>query len=185
MSVLALAVVGLEAHASAQQPDPELASALRQTVNDAASFPDRFAAEVWLVDMSSRLSRYVKDHEERLQFLKLVHLEATKANLSPELVLAVIHVESLFDRFAISSVGAQGAMQVMPFWKKEIGRPDDNLMDMATNLRYGCTILRHYIERSKGNLTEALARYNGSYGRIKYPVKVFDRWEKYWFVNGQ
>ncbi|WP_344803527.1 lytic transglycosylase domain-containing protein [Allohahella marinimesophila] len=185
LSVLALAVVGLEAHASAQQPDPELASALRQTVNDAASFPDRFAAEVWLVDMSSRLSRYVKDHEERLQFLKLVHLEATKANLSPELVLAVIHVESLFDRFAISSVGAQGAMQVMPFWKKEIGRPDDNLMDMATNLRYGCTILRHYIERSKGNLTEALARYNGSYGRIKYPVKVFDRWEKYWFVNGQ
>ena len=175
----------IEVHASVQQPDPELAALLRQTVNDAASFPDRFEAEVWLVDMSARLSRYVKDHDERLQFLKLLHFEATKAGLSPELVLAVIHVESLFDRFAISSVGAQGAMQVMPFWKNEIGRPDDNLMDMATNLRYGCTILKHYIHRSKGNLTEALARYNGSYGRIKYPVKVFDRWEKYWFVNGK
>lgn len=179
------ALCSATASASTSAPDPELAKALRQTVNEAASFTDRFDAEVWLVDMSGRLSRYVNDHHERLQLLKLVHLEASKAGLSPELVLSVMHVESLFDRFAISSVGAQGAMQVMPFWKNEIGRPDDNLMDPATNLRYGCTILKHYLKREKGNLTRALARYNGSYGRIKYPVKVFDRWERYWFVNGK
>ena len=166
-----------------QQPDAELAEILRETVNDASSFIDRFDAEVWLVDMSSRLSRYIKNPAERVEFLKMVHAEAKRADLEPELVLSVIHVESAFNRFAISVVGAQGLMQVMPFWKNEIGRPDANLMDMATNLRYGCTILKHYLDREKGNLIRALARYNGSLGRTKYPEKVLLFWERYWFVR--
>jgi len=177
-------LIGFAPHGAAvQKPDAELANILRETVNDAPSFIDRFDAEVWLVDMSSRLKRYIKDPKERIEFLKLVHAEASRADLEPELVLSVIHVESLFNRFAISVVGAQGLMQVMPFWKKEIGREGDNLMDMPTNLRYGCTILKHYLDKEKGNLTRALARYNGSLGRTKYPEKVLLFWERYWFVK--
>lgn len=166
-----------------QEPDAELTQILKQTVNDAPSFVDKFDAEVWLVDMSSRLKRYIPEPKQRIDFLKLVHAEAKRAELEPELVLSVIHVESAFKRFAISVVGAQGLMQVMPFWKNEIGRPDDNLMNVATNLRYGCTILKHYIDREKGNLIRALARYNGSLGRTKYPEKVLLFWERYWFVK--
>jgi len=166
-----------------QEPDAELTKLLQEAVTDASSFDDRFDAEVWLVDMSSRLKRYIKDPKQRVDFLKLVHSEAKRAGLEPELVLSVIHVESLFKRFAISVVGAQGLMQVMPFWKNEIGRTEDNLMDTATNLRYGCTILKHYIDREKGNLIRALARYNGSLGRTKYPEKVLLFWERYWFVK--
>ncbi len=164
-------------------PDPELRALLTQTVNDSSSFEDRFDAEVWLVDMSKRLSRYIKQPQQRLDLLRRVHAEARRAELMPELVLAVIHVESAFDRFAISRVGAQGLMQVMPFWKKEIGRPQDNLTRIETNLRYGCTILKHYIDKEKGDLIRALARYNGSLGRIKYPEKVLRFWQDYWFVN--
>ncbi len=166
-----------------QQPDPEVREALMKTVNETESFVDRFDAEVWLVDMSARMERYIKNPKIRLEFLKLVHMEATRADLSPELVLSVIHVESLFNRFAISSVGAQGFMQVMPFWKEEIGRPDDNLMNTSTNLRYGCTILKHYLDKEKGNLLRALARYNGSLGKTWYPEKVMNAWERYWFVK--
>lgn len=167
------------------ETDPELRAALKAAVTSSESFNDRFDAEVWLMDMSSRLLRYrnMKDEQVRLDFLRLVHQEAKRADLQPELVLAVIQVESAFDRFALSYVGAQGYMQVMPFWKNEIGRPEDNLMDTATNLRYGCTILRHYIDREKGNVSNALARYNGSYGKIKYPEKVLMAWDKYWFVS--
>ncbi|WP_250658597.1 lytic transglycosylase domain-containing protein [Alkalimarinus coralli] len=166
-----------------QSVDPELRAALKRTVNEASSFEDRFEAEVWLVDMSSRMSRYIKDPNKRLELLKKVHREATRAGVEPELVLSVIHIESLFDRFAISRVGAQGLMQVMPFWKNEIGRPTDNLTSVDTNLRYGCTILKHYIDREKGDLIRALARYNGSLGKTWYPEKVLTAWEKYWFVN--
>src|SRR5690554_6710943 len=96
-----------------QQPDPELRELLRRTVNESSSFIDRFDAEVWLVDMSARLQRHIPDTEQRLHILKLIHLEATRAGLLPELVIAVIHVESAFDPFALSSAGAQGLMQVM------------------------------------------------------------------------
>ncbi len=169
--------------AQTAEPDPALREALRKTVNEASSFLDRFDAEVWLVDMSARLTRHIPDPEQRLTLLKLVHLEANRADLSPELVLAVIHVESAFDPFAYSSAGAQGLMQVMPFWKKEIGRPDDNLMDMATNLRYGCTILKHYLNRERGSVIPALSRYNGSYGQFWYPAKVLDFWNRFWSFN--
>lgn len=145
-----------------------------------SSFFDRFEAEVWLTDMSTRLSNYIKDPEERLLFLSTLHKEASYAGLEPELVLSVIHVESAFDRFAISHAGALGYMQIMPFWIKEIGQAEDNLMHMETNLHYGCQILRHYLNREKGNLTRALARYNGSLGKTWYPRRVMKAWDKYW-----
>jgi soluble lytic murein transglycosylase-like protein len=166
-----------------QAPDAELAFLLKKTVSESDSFIDRFDAEVWLVDMSKRLSRYIKNPQTRLTLLKKVHAEATRSEIEPELIMALIHVESGFKRFAISSVGAQGLMQVMPFWKNEIGRPEDNLTDMQTNLRYGCTILKHYINKEKGNLIRALGRYNGSLGKFKYPEKVLRFWEKYWFIK--
>ncbi len=163
--------------------DSQLSNALREAVNNSESFVDEYDAQVWLFDMSARLKRFIKNEQERLRFLNLVHREATRAGLQPELVLAVIHIESAFDRFAISRVGAQGYMQVMPFWKNEIGRPDDNLMNTETNLRYGCTILKHYLDREKGDFIRGLARYNGSLGRTKYPEKVLLAWERHWFVQ--
>lgn len=163
--------------------DPELRQALKEAVNDSSSFNDKYDAEVWLVDMSARLERWMPDNKKRMQFLTTLHSEATRASLPPELVLAVIQIESAFDRYAISVVGAQGLMQIMPFWKNEIGRAEDNLMILETNLRYGCTILKHYLDREKGDFIRGLARYNGSLGRTKYPEKVLLAWERYWFVN--
>lgn len=163
------------------EPDPELRAALMAAVNAADSFEHRFDAEVWLMDMSQRLARFMPDEAERLEFLRMVHAEARRADLPAELVLAVIQVESAFERFAISTAGAQGMMQIMPFWVREIGRPDDNLFDVATNLRYGCTILRHYLDRSNGRLIEALARYNGSYGQTWYSRRVLDALHQRWY----
>lgn len=162
-------------------PDPELREVLRQAATDAPSFTDRFDAEVWLADMSRRLERQVRDPAERIELLTLVHMEATRVELPPELILAVIEVESNFDRFAISVAGARGLMQIMPFWKEEIGRPGDNLMHTDTNLRYGCTILRFYYDKENGDLRRALGRYNGSLGKRKYPNKVIDKLSKKWF----
>ena len=110
-----------------------------------------------------------------------MHYEATRADLPPELVLAVIETESNFNRWAISVVGARGLMQIMPFWLKEIGREDDNLFTVSTNLRFGCTILRHYLDREKGNISRALGRYNGSLGKVKYPNKVLDKLRRNWY----
>lgn len=159
----------------------ELRLLLQKAIKDSDSFSDRYDAEVWLLDMSNRLKRKVKDPEKRLNLLRLIHQEASKAELHPELVLAVIDVESNFDRFAISKAGAQGLMQVMPFWLKEIGKPRDSLFNIRTNLRMGCTILKYYINKEKGDLTRALARYNGSLGRFKYPNKVFKLLNKRWY----
>jgi soluble lytic murein transglycosylase-like protein len=162
-------------------PDPELRDVLRTAANASKSFPDRFDAEVWLTDMSRRLARQVKDPEERIEILTLVHLEASRVELPPELILAVIEVESNFNRYAISVAGAIGLMQIMPFWVDEIGRPEDNLLHIDTNLRYGCTILRFYYDKEQGDLRRALGRYNGSLGRRKYPNKVIDKLSKKWF----
>ena len=159
----------------------ELRLLLQQAVRDSESFNDRFDAEVWLTDMSNRLKKKIKQPEKRLNLLRQIHHEASRANLHPELVLAVIDVESNFDRYAISSAGAQGLMQVMPFWLKEIGKPRDSLFNVQTNLRMGCTILKYYLKKEKGDLTRALARYNGSLGRYKYPNKVFKLLNKRWY----
>lgn len=170
---------------SVVKTDPALKKALAEAVADADSFNDEFEAQVWLVDMSARLKRYIKDPKKRLDLLRMIHQEAKRADLSPELVISVIHVESAFNPYAVSYVGAQGLMQVMPFWKNEIGRKEDNLINVATNLRYGCTILKHYLKREKGDWTRALARYNGSLGRTKYPEKVMNFWQRYWYVDHQ
>jgi soluble lytic murein transglycosylase-like protein len=164
-----------------QVPDPELREILRAAADEADSFEDRFDAEVWLTDMSARLSRQVRDPDERIKLLTRVHYEASRVGLPPELILAVIEVESNFDRYAVSVAGALGLMQVMPFWKDEIGRPDDNLIRLETNLRYGCTILRFYYDKENRDLRRALERYNGSVGKRKYPNKVIDRLSNKWF----
>jgi len=164
-----------------REPDPALRAALIEAVGASDSFEHRFDAEVWLTDMSTRLAPLVPDVDRRLSLLRLIHREAKRANLPPELVLALIQVESAFKRYAVSWAGARGLMQVMPFWKAEIGRPDDNLFDPATNLRYGCTILRYYLDQADGDLTEALAAYNGSRGEIWYPTRVQAALEARWY----
>ena len=167
--------------ATQERPDADMRQALVDAANSSDSFKDRFDAEVWLSDMSRRLASRVKDPQERLTILKLIHYEATRAKLDPELVLALINVESNFDRFAISSAGALGLMQVMPFWLNEIGRPDDNLLEINTNLRFGCTILGIYLKRENGNMFRALARYNGSVGKSWYPDRVYHALSKRWY----
>jgi soluble lytic murein transglycosylase-like protein len=178
---LLLALLVPLAASSEQQPDPELREALRAAASAADSFDDRFHAEVWLTDMSRRLERQVGDTEERMRILTRVHYEASLAGLAPELVLAVIDVESNFDAYAVSVAGALGLMQVMPFWRNEIGRPDDNLIRLETNLRYGCTILKFYLDKEKGDLRKALSRYNGSVGKRDYPNKVVRRLSEKWY----
>ena len=163
--------------------DAELRGYLKQAIHSTRSFSDRFEAEVWLVDMSARLSRYIKDKAFRVKFLQTLHHEASKHDLPPEMVLALIQIESAFKPYALSRVGAQGYMQIMPFWRKEIGRSSDNLMDYQTNLKYGCAILAHYLKKEKGNWIRALARYNGSLGKTWYPEKVMKAWQKRWFVQ--
>ncbi|MBY4677101.1 lytic transglycosylase domain-containing protein [Marinobacterium arenosum] len=165
--------------AETPEPDPQLRAALKHAFAQADSFDDRFIAEVWLTDMSGRIAGYLPDPIERIKVLKAIHAEAKRQQLPISLVMGLIHTESLFDRFAVSRVGAQGLMQLMPFWKNEIGRPDDNLTNIHTNLRYGCTILKVYLDRAGGDLTEALARYNGSYGKVWYPEKVYRNQQRY------
>ena len=135
----------------------------------------------WVRAMTRRMSpRYYADEEGARELLGLVRYEAMRAGLDPHLVLAVIEVESKFRKYAVSRAGARGMMQVMPFWVKEIGAPEDNLFQERINLRYGCTILRHYLDREKGNLVNALGRYNGSLGQRDYSSRVLhalkDRW---------
>ncbi len=161
--------------------DADLRQILIKAINETDSFSDRFEAEVWLMDMSQRLKRRIKDPEKRLSLLRLVHYEAQRVDLPPELILAVIDIESNFDRWALSYVGARGYMQVMPFWLKEMNRPNDDLFTPETNVRMGCTILRFYVDKEKGDLTRGLARYNGSLGKTKYPNKVFLALRKRWY----
>lgn len=177
----ALLIFGSFAAEASQRDDAALRLALMEAIAEGTSFEDRFDAEVWLLDMSGRLAKRVPDPAERMQLLRRVHYEARRVDLPPELVLAVIEVESAFDRWAISVAGAQGLMQVMPFWLEELGRPNDSLHAPEVNLRLGCTILRHYLDMEKGDLRRALARYNGSLGRAEYPNRVLDALRYRWY----
>ncbi len=178
---LTLLLLSTPVMAIQERPDAELRGLLKQAAGESDSFADRFEAEVWLLDMSTRLKKRMENDHERLQLLKHVHYEASRVELPPELVLAVIQVESNFDRYAISEAGARGLMQIMPFWLEEIGRPGDNLFHTRTNLRFGCTILRYYLDKERGDMTRALARYNGSAGSARYPNKVFDALRRRWY----
>jgi len=169
------------AQVSAESIDPKLRQRLISAIEQSSSFDDRFHAEVWLLDMSTRLKIRVDNTETRLNLLRSIHREASRVELPPELIIALIDIESRFDHFAISRSGAQGLMQIMPFWLKEIGHPNDNLMDVDTNLRMGCTILKYYIDMEKGNIRRALARYNGSLGSWVYPDKVMSVLTKHWY----
>ena len=175
------------AQAGAQVYTPLSASvrtALQHSVSDQAVtnpvFATQYEADVWLNEMSRRLQKRMPDTAYRMDFLKTVHYEARRAGLDPQMVLGLIEVESNFRKYAVSSVGARGYMKVMPFWVKEIGTPDNNLFHLRTNLRYGCTILRYYLDMENGDLYRALGRYNGSLGRPEYPNMVQAAWRKYW-----
>lgn len=165
------------------RPDETQRLALRNSIQEGLGFADRFDAEVWLVDMSGRLARKVPNIDQRMRILRGVHREAIRVGLNPELVLGLIEVESNFDKYAISNAGALGLMQVMPFWVDEIGHPDDQLLDVDTNLRYGCAILSLYLQIEHGNLENALARYNGSLGQYWYPQRVLSTWQRRWYVR--
>ncbi len=165
-------------------PDPDLRNILAAAIASADSFGDRFDAEVWLTDMSRRLARQVPDATERLHILRSVHRQATLAGVQPELVLAVIDVESNFDRFAISSASALGLMQVMPFWVPELGYKDKNqLFEIETNVLLGCRILKYYLDMERGDLVRGLARYNGSVGKRWYSDRVIERLRTKWFQH--
>jgi hypothetical protein len=153
---------------------PEEKEELRQMLVpkvDTLQQPD-FEETVWLQDIVQTIRPWVSDESEAEVIAHWVYVYSVRFDLSPELILGIIAVESQFDHFAVSNVGAIGLMQVMPFWKKELGSADDNLLEIETNVRYGCAIIRHYIDRYK-KLDRALAAYNGSLGRKKYPNKVF------------
>jgi soluble lytic murein transglycosylase-like protein len=176
-------LLSIQASADNQAVDPQLRQLLTDAINSSESFDDKFHAEVWLLDMSNRLQIFVKDEKTRLFMLKQIHLEAKRAELQAELVLALIEVESHFDSYAISKSGAQGLMQVMPFWLDEIGRPNDNLIEIKTNLRMGCTILKYYMTMEKNDLHKALARYNGSRGSKVYSNKVLLALRNRWYQS--
>ncbi len=176
-----LAAAHLVTAATTERPSAELRTLLIHAINDAGSFDDRYDAEVWLMDMASRLEPLLADTGERLEILRLAHAEARRNDLQPELILAVIHVESRFDRFAISRAGARGLMQIMPFWLEEVGRPWDNLFRIRINLRLGCTILRYYLDMENGDMVRALARYNGSLGKTWYAQRVFTALRDHWY----
>ncbi len=175
-----LSALSLSGYAKQVEVDPELREKLALNMAAELEHIDEFDAKVWLQISDQRLQRYLRSQDERLELLQLVNREAARHRLDPDLVLAVMQIESAFDRYAISRVGAQGLMQVMPFWRLEIGRPQDNLTHVETNIRYGTVILAHYIDVAKGDLVDALARYNGSRGRLKYPEKVIGAWRKTW-----
>ncbi len=161
-----------------------VASSVRRSINNVNPprlvFADPKEGQMWLNEMSRRLQHRIPDEWERKKILTAVHYEATRAGLDPQMVLGLIEVESAYRRYAISSVGAKGLMQVMPFWVRYIGTADHNLFDLTTNLRYGCTILRHYMNIEKGNIFRALGRYNGSLGQAKYPNAVVGAWKSRW-----
>ena len=185
--VTVCAMVSAIAAAGEQKYEPLSASvraALHRSVADQASPRLAFASEAegtaWLATMSKRLERHVPDATARDDLLTTVHYEATRAGLDPQLVLGVIQVESGFRKYAISKAGARGYMQVMPFWVTLIGESGQNLFNLRTNLRYGCTILRHYLDIERGDTFRALGRYNGSLGKSRYPNAVLRAWSGKW-----
>ncbi|EUJ09688.1 soluble lytic murein transglycosylase-like protein [Methylophilaceae bacterium 11] len=173
--------------AGGQREEPlsnSVKAVMQKSISDLAApqliFDNPAEGEAWLEQMSVRLQKRIPDETYRRDFLRSVHYEATRAGLDPQVVLGLIQVESGFKKYAVSSVGARGYMQVMPFWVRSIGSQDHNLFDMRLNLRYGCTILRHYLDIERGNYFRALGRYNGSLGKPQYPNLVVNTWRKHW-----
>lgn len=166
-----------------RQQDPELGRLLKQAMQADTCFQDKFDQQVWLAAMEPQLERVVKHPGERADILYHVHCEARRLQLPPGLVMAVIDVESRFDRWAVSNAGAVGLMQIMPFWPRELGMTNDQLVRIPQNIRMGCTILKFYLDMEKGNYTKALARYNGSVGRRNYSDLVLGMLAKRWHYD--
>ena len=187
--LVAVLLITTSAHAGNQLEEKmaeSVRAALHKAITDQSApflaFATAGEARTWLDAMSSKLERRMPDKALGEDFLVTVHYEAKRAGLDPQLVLGLIQVESAFRKYAISSAGARGLMQVMPFWVGVIGTVDSNLFHLRTNLRFGCVILRHYIDIEKGDLYRALGRYNGSLGRPEYPNMVLAAW-KQWDFN--
>lgn len=152
----------------------------RPPIPQFAGIDERIEYLHWLGEMSDRLYKKLPDRQVRLEFLRTTWYEARRAGLDPALVLGLIQVESAFRKYAVSPVGAHGYMQVMPFWTRVIGDGDrSKLFHMQTNLRFGCSILRMYLDMERGDLYLALGRYNGSRGRPEYPNAVLAAWKKW------
>jgi soluble lytic murein transglycosylase-like protein len=165
-----------------QQRDPELKALLQKIIGSSDCFADKFESEVWYKTMEPRLVRLVPTHAARVEILNHVYCEAKRdpsLQLPPDLVLALIEVESRFDPWAVSPAGAVGLMQVMPFWPRELG-VQNKLVRVESNIRMGCEILRFYLRAENRNWSRALARYNGSVGRSTYPALVMQRWQRVW-----
>lgn len=178
--------------AGSQREEPlsnSVKALMQKSISDLASprliFASETEGQAWMRDMSQRLAKRLPDATYRHEFLRSVYYEATRAGLDPQLVLGLIQVESGFKKYAVSSVSARGYMQVMPFWVKSIGNSDHNLFHLRLNLRYGCTILRHYLDIERGDLYRALGRYNGSLGKPQYPNLVVGAWRKNWEYTSQ
>jgi soluble lytic murein transglycosylase-like protein len=191
LALVGIALPGL-ALAGAQIYEPlalEVRAGLQASIADKPAprhaFTDSESAVNWLAEMSHRLEARMPNFQSRVEFLRTVHFEANRAKLDPQLVLAVIQVESNFRKYAVSRSGARGYMQVMPFWVGLLGRQGDNLFSLRYNLRYGCVILKYYLDREKGNLVRALSRYNGSFGKPEYPDMVIGAWRSVWHYEGK
>jgi soluble lytic murein transglycosylase-like protein len=188
-SALAAAVPSaVRAGAQAYEPlSASVQAALHKSVSDQATpflaFDTEVEARRWLTAMSNRLAMRMPDRMQREEFLVTVHYEAKRAGLDPQMVLGLIQVESNFRKYAVSRAGARGYMQVMPFWAKLIGTRDDNFFHLRTNLRYGCVILRHYLDIERGDVFRALGRYNGSLGKPDYPILVERAWQRDWHYS--
>lgn len=164
------------------RPEPPLQTLLRRILASPECYTDRYDAEVWHRSMEPRLRPYVKSYARRIEILDDVYCEAKRdpsLPLPPDLILALIAVESRFDRFAVSRVGAVGLMQVMPFWPKQLGAAN-RLVEVDANIRMGCEILRYYLRAEHRDWIRALERYNGSDGHIGYPELVMSRWQHAW-----
>jgi soluble lytic murein transglycosylase-like protein len=191
-ALLAAALAYAPAAGAGAQIYEELAASVRHSLSAALAdrsvpelaFREREHAHKWLFEMSRRLEKRVPDRKQRLELLRSAHFEALRAGLDPQLVLGIIEVESSFRKYAVSRAGARGYMQVMPFWIKLIGSQGDNLFHLRTNLRYGCVILRHYLDLEKGDYFRALGRYNGSLGKPDYPRAVLAAWKVRWGYKG-
>ncbi len=165
-----------------QQRDPELKAVIEKAISEAECFTDHYDSAVWYKLMEPRMRRTVQDQSERLDILKQVYCETHRSGesrLPPGLVMAVIDVESRFDRWAVSSSGAVGLMQVMPFWPERLGMRRYELVHAGPNIRMGCAILRFYLHYEHNDVRKALARYNGSIGRRDYPDKVISDWTRW------
>ena len=191
LALLILLLLPLQAIGGAQQYEP-LADSVRARLSAAIAdkavphltFRSADDANRWLNTMQARLEKRLPDRKQRIELLRTVHYEATRAGLDPQLVLGLLEVDSAFRKYAVAKAGARGDMQVMPFWTKLIGTPRDNLFHLRTNLRYGCVILRFYLDLEKGDYFRALGRYNGSLGKPEYPNMVFAAWRGRWKYDG-